>query len=100
VDSSYTVNETKALAKVGSRSPKGDGKWNQADLIGNIAEWVLDYAGDYPTPCYNCVNHVASERRVLRGGDYRLPAVQNDGSKYQVLPDAREGGYGARCTRP
>jgi len=43
---------------VGMKSPKGDGKWGQADLAGNAAEWVLDLAGAYPLPCIDCTNLV------------------------------------------
>jgi len=98
IDNTYAVYYTTEPAIVGSRSPKGDGKWQQADLIGNAAEWLADYAGAYPMPCYNCVNQSASERRVIRGGQWSFPALDNT-AQYQVLPDAREGSYGARCAR-
>jgi formylglycine-generating enzyme len=40
---------------VGSRSPKGDGRWGHADLGGNVEEWVLDHTTAYTTPCVDCV---------------------------------------------
>jgi formylglycine-generating enzyme required for sulfatase activity len=99
VDSTYAVNSAHGPAEVGSRSPNGDGKWKQADLVGNVGEWVADYAGPYPIPCFNCTNRVAGERRVIRGGDWALPPVDNTSSRAQVVPDTREGLYGARCAR-
>src|SRR5260221_7451132 len=30
---------------VGSTSPKGDGKWGQSELAGNVLEWTEDYYG-------------------------------------------------------
>ena len=98
-DASYSVNSTRGPADVGSRSPKGDGKWNQADLAGNVGEWVADYVGDYPVPCYNCTNRVVAQRRVIRGGDWSLPVLDNATSAAQVVPDTREGLYGGRCAR-
>jgi formylglycine-generating enzyme required for sulfatase activity len=52
-------------ADVGSYSPKGDGRWGQADLAGNLKEWVLDRRTDpYLNPCLDCAvlsgtNHAA-----------------------------------------
>ena len=48
------------LPVVGSRSPKGDGRWGHADLAGSAIEWGLDAAQVSPTnPCVDCV-HLAS----------------------------------------
>jgi formylglycine-generating enzyme required for sulfatase activity len=99
IDSTYAVNSAMGPTQVGSRSPNGDGKWKQADLVGNVGEWVADYVGPYPIPCFNCTNRVAGERRVIRGGDWALPPVDNTSSRAQVVPDTREGLYGARCAR-
>ncbi len=98
-DSTYSVNYASGPANVGSRSPKGDGKWNQADLVGNMGEWLADYAGPYPVPCYNCTNRVVAERRVIRDAGWALPAIDNTGSRAQVVPSWREGVYGVRCAR-
>jgi formylglycine-generating enzyme required for sulfatase activity len=38
---------------VGSESPKGNGKWGQADLAGNVWEWVLDKTTGFNT-CTDC----------------------------------------------
>jgi formylglycine-generating enzyme required for sulfatase activity len=54
--------------RVGSESPKGDGKWGQSDLAGNVGEWTLDWYGPYPQPCHNCSNSTMATTRVSRGG--------------------------------
>lgn len=56
------------IRPVGSRSPKGDGLWGQADLAGSMFEWTLDVEGTYPIECYDCVNTVGSPAQVVRGG--------------------------------
>jgi len=58
---------------VGSK-PLGDARWGQADLGGNVSEWTLDYSGDYPVPCNNCLNVTASGERTWRGGSFGFPA--------------------------
>jgi len=57
---------------VGSESPKGDGKYGQADLAGNLWEWILDAdSPNYDVPCVDCSRSDASAvNRVLRGGDF------------------------------
>ena len=55
IDSTHAAYGLGSVSQVGSRSPKGDGRWGNADLVGNVAEWVLDsYLGTYPKPCLNC----------------------------------------------
>lgn len=91
-----------ATNDVGSESPKGDGKWGQADLAGNVLEWTLDsinlpYA---QASCPNCAYTVASSGRVLRGGSFLSPAsnmtTSNRGGFGVSL---RDGGMGSRCAR-
>ncbi|HEY5951509.1 MAG TPA: SUMF1/EgtB/PvdO family nonheme iron enzyme, partial [Kofleriaceae bacterium] len=44
--STYCVNDpTGGTNRVGSESPKGDGKWGHSDLAGNVWEWTLDAFG-------------------------------------------------------
>ena len=94
-----------AANRVGSESPKGDGRYGHADLAGNLSEWVLDgYAEVYPTPCNNCspsaVGAPGSIARVLRGGSF----VNN---AFFAVTDYRSGLYaslldfsfGARCVK-
>jgi formylglycine-generating enzyme required for sulfatase activity len=91
---------------VGSESTKGDGKWGQSDLAGNVWEWNLDWwASAYLNPCTNCANLTAASDRVIRGGSSvnfasNLLSSYYDGSApasrtYQYGGD----GLGARCAR-
>ncbi|WP_437828815.1 formylglycine-generating enzyme family protein [Sorangium sp. So ce1153] len=88
------------VQSVGSRSPKGDGKWGQADLAGNLWEWVLDGFAEYPSHCNNCANIATVSRRVLRGGSR---AVDESFLLSSRRHDADASGYyngvGARCAR-
>jgi formylglycine-generating enzyme len=99
IDSTYAVYYASAPAAVGSRSPKGDGKWRQADLLGNVGEWLVDYGGDHPRPCFDCSNKVFSEGRVLRGGWWSYPPIENPASRAEPFPLNRGDGFGARCAR-
>ncbi len=80
----------------------GNGKWSDADLAGNIEEWVVDSFGVYPVPCTNCSASFSagSSGQVLRGGSYSQDAstilasvrdVDGAGDHYPT--------HGARCAR-
>jgi formylglycine-generating enzyme required for sulfatase activity len=109
IDDSYAVycgGSCSGTQNVGSKSPKGDGKWGQSDLAGNVYEWALDcYWSSYPTSYNNCADFPASSSRVNRGGSFldtaaigfvpnlRSAAPDGDGA------DSRGGTLGARCAR-
>jgi formylglycine-generating enzyme required for sulfatase activity len=64
------------IARVGS-APSGNGKFGQADLAGNVYEWVLDSGGfigdpllELPATCNDCANIGMGPRRLLRGGSF------------------------------
>lgn len=91
-----------ATNRVGSESPRGDGRWGHADLAGNLWEWNLDwYAASYQTPCNDCADTTATPLRVIRGGGYSAtapfvrPAYRGDFG----TPTRRLVNIGARCAR-
>ena len=98
----YCVNPPDGgVNRVGSESPKGDGKYGQADLAGNVWEWTLDwYAGPYGNPCNDCANLTAASGRVFRGG-YALDGASNLRGAYRngVTPVGRGFDAGLRCAR-
>src|SRR6185436_9845304 len=71
VVSTSTLCNAAGPNNVGTESSKGDGKWGQADLSGNVFEWLLDfYAQPYAqVSCIDCANFVpsTSNTRSLRG---------------------------------
>jgi formylglycine-generating enzyme required for sulfatase activity len=85
---------------VGSKSPKGNGKWGQSDLSGNVEEWTLDtYFEPYTqNPCLDCSNLGPGDSRVTRGGSYedRPPALR---SSYRHPAIGSSHTIGARCAR-
>ena len=107
IDDSYAVycgGSCSGTQNVGSKSPKGDGKWGQADLAGNVWEWNLDWqASSYPMPCSNCAElTTASSSRVVRGGNYSFDASALRSAyrnKSVNLPGHHDVGVGARCAR-
>ena len=85
---------------VGEESPKGDGKWRQADLAGNVAEWTLDWYAEYQNPCSDCANLVEAPKRAVRGGHYFSDASGLRAAfRFHVPPTARVGSQGVRCDR-
>lgn len=90
---------------VGSESPKGDGKWGQADLSGNVGEWTVDgYVDPYAiVPCTNCseVSTLPGGSRVMRGlgwsayGALAVPVSH----RYELSMGTYSAEIGARCAR-
>lgn len=90
--------------------PAGTGRWGQADLTGNAAEWVLDwYTGflepKYIDPCADC-GHVSQdpdwEVRSTRGGAFNdIPfRVRPADWRAGIGPLSRSVELGFRCGRP
>jgi formylglycine-generating enzyme required for sulfatase activity len=90
------------VSRVGNTSPKGDGKWGQADLAGNVWEWTLDwYQTPYNNSCDNCANLTPGTERVFRGADFNHTALYLRGAyRYLGAPDSRDYYLGIRCARP
>jgi sulfatase modifying factor 1 len=108
--SSTTINESYAVyctgscsgpLNVGSKSPKGDGKWGQSDLAGNLGEWTLDGLADYPVPCENCaVLARTNSGDSVRGGNFRVnPLGMRSGWRASNFPFYRVRDIGVRCAR-
>ena len=90
------------------RKTRGDGKWGQGDLYGNVAEWILDWVGQSAGyTCLDCAVTVAptgnppatAGARVVLGYDYSA-----DGSKFSEggvssTPSLRYPQIGLRCAR-
>lgn len=86
---------------VGSK-PKGNGKWGQADLSGNVWEWMLDgSANSYANPCVDCANvDVASPFRVVRGGTFAYDeSALRSGFHFRFPPAYHSDLVGVRCAR-
>ncbi|MFH0899030.1 MAG: SUMF1/EgtB/PvdO family nonheme iron enzyme [Pseudomonadota bacterium] len=85
---------------VGSRSPKGDGKWGHSDLTGSMWEWASDWYDSYPIPCVDCENLVPTAHRSKRGGGMDDSAIFLAMSvRIGILPDRRSVVGGGRCAR-
>ncbi len=100
IDPSYAVYNGAPLAVVGSKSPKGDGRWGHSDLAGNVWGWVLDWYGAYPKPCVDCANVAPAQVRVLRGGSFGSSAsVLLTMMRPNAPPSHRDNSSGFRCAR-
>jgi formylglycine-generating enzyme required for sulfatase activity len=108
IDDSYAVycgGSCSGTQNVGSKSPKGDGKWGQSDLGGNIGEWTLDwYAQPYSMPCDNCayLTEASGSCPVVRGGVFNEGAAHLRSAGRGVSSLCAKGRYftlGARCAR-
>ncbi|WP_437630657.1 formylglycine-generating enzyme family protein [Sorangium sp. So ce854] len=88
------------ILPVGSRSTRGDGRWGQADLAGNMWEWALDWYAAYPNECNNCANMISASNRAIRGGSWHDAAsVLLSSLRYGFDPSDRYSVLGARCAR-
>jgi formylglycine-generating enzyme required for sulfatase activity len=97
-DTGYVVTVTPAA--VGSKSPRGDGRWGQTDLSGNLGEWTRDWLDTYPLPCSDCANRTETTWRTLRGGGYNHPpSAMTSRFRSNLSPQYPEGDVGVRCAR-
>ncbi|WP_394841810.1 formylglycine-generating enzyme family protein [Pendulispora brunnea] len=92
------------LLPVGSKSPQGDGTWNQADLAGSLWEWTLDSSRTLlPPPCADCSNYSPSATpRVRRGGNVSSENTDELRTDYSSERPGTERHWsnGFRCARP
>ncbi len=88
------------LIRVGSKGPLGEGRWEQADLAGNVWEWTLDWVETYEISCMDCARVSSGTRRVIRGGGFNTeePSLRA-GSRLSNRPALRFNYLGFRCAR-
>ncbi|WP_437293122.1 formylglycine-generating enzyme family protein [Sorangium sp. So ce426] len=112
IDQSYAVHNCSGqgvgwtcggedILKVGVRSPKGDGKWEHADLAGGVWEWVLDRYDPYVVgACNDCANTSNGLHRVRRGGSWTdIESNLHSSERSNDSPGWRGDYIGARCAR-
>jgi sulfatase modifying factor 1 len=94
------------IVPVGSRSPKGDGRFGHADLAGSVAEITLDKRdGQPPMPCVDCARIVGpldtSKPNIALGGSFRGNSgrlrTNDEGSTGNLSQVDTE--LGVRCAR-
>jgi sulfatase modifying factor 1 len=103
IDDSYAAycgGTCKSLQKVGSKSPKGDGKWGQSDLAGNAWEWTLDAnSPTFPVPCHDCAIVKGGPLRNFRSGAFDDIAATLRSATRHVYHPNYHGIVGVRCAR-
>lgn len=89
------------IPDAGSRSTKGDGRWDQADLSGSLWEWSLDWLAPYEVPCVNCARiEMSFQGRVIRGGGWNTAAGQIvTFERGNNAPTGHDHRIGVRCAR-
>lgn len=88
------------LVVVGTKP--GNGRWGQADLAGNVWEWMLDLQDNYPTPCTDCASLTSSISTdlVIRGGSFLdSAAAMRTALRLNNPPTTRVPVVGVRCAR-
>jgi formylglycine-generating enzyme required for sulfatase activity len=111
-DAGQILCDLSDILPVGSKSPKGDGKWGHSDLAGSMYEWTLDwYSQAYPLPCTDCaeldsgkpIGDATSDApygRIQRsGGYYDDPIYLYTYDSYYFDPAGLLDNDGIRCAR-
>ncbi|MEP7049823.1 MAG: SUMF1/EgtB/PvdO family nonheme iron enzyme [Pseudomonadota bacterium] len=88
------------IAPVGS-VVAGNGRYGQADLAGNVAEWNFDWDGPNPaSACNDCANLEPTLARIERGGSFFFYASLLLSTAHdEVPPMAHSFDLGLRCAR-
>jgi sulfatase modifying factor 1 len=109
-DAGFVLCYIADILPVGSKSPKGDGRWGHSDLAGSMYEWTLDWVTSaYPLPCKNCgvidggpadAGPDAEYGKVERGGGYYDdPSNLYTYDEYYLDPAQIWDDNGIRCVR-
>ncbi|MBI5537715.1 MAG: formylglycine-generating enzyme family protein [Deltaproteobacteria bacterium] len=70
------------------------------DIIGNVAEWVADYAGSYaPGPTTDPKGPKSGAMKIVRGGSWASGLVYGYGYARATAPADMRGPVGFRCVR-
>jgi formylglycine-generating enzyme required for sulfatase activity len=87
------------LVFVGTK-PDGNGRWEHADLAGNVHEYVQDLYAPYPSDCDDCANLTEGTAGVVRGGGFANNAslIQSD-ARLLWNRNERSVAIGVRCAR-
>jgi formylglycine-generating enzyme len=104
-DESYCPDTNVAVGLVGS-TPKGNSRWGQSDLAGNVREWNLDWWSMYSTAQSNNYADTFSgsgSYRAYRGGNFHGNATTQRAAYRAKMPlyypSVRSPGLGFRCAR-
>jgi formylglycine-generating enzyme required for sulfatase activity len=96
---SKCVDDAVNISPVG-RSSAGNARWGQADMAGNLLEWVLDFDGDRESDCHDCAILNTGLSRVIKGSSYFGDATELTNDTRQTSgPTVSEEDYGVRCAR-
>lgn len=101
LDCSYANQSRCVLSgqnRVGSESPKGDGKYGHADLVGNVSEWLTD--SYYMRSCFDCA-YMDNRPEGLKAGisyGWTPPWDSAPWARYEFRT-SRTTSSGARCAR-
>lgn len=88
------------LAPVGTAT-LGAGLWGQLDLVGEVAQWCLDWSSPtYVDPCTDCAYLTAPlfSHRVIRGGGFAIDAADLL-TRDDANPTNNNSYEGFRCAR-
>lgn len=107
IDASYAVyydsenpDVVSRPERVGSKSPKGDARWGQADMSGSVWEWNQDWYQEFPDFCINCATLTGVQIRTMCGGSFYGDAESLlSSSRLYHAPLNRDFVLGVRCAR-